>query len=459
MSERASPTSTSTGSPAGSRRAELGKLNFPVPARHALPGIKKYAHVERAGRRDLAAYVEASRGCKHHCRHCPIPPVYDGRFFVVPVDTVLADVRQQVEAGASHVTFGDPDFLNGPRHGLAVARALHAELPRVTFDFTAKVEHLLRERLHLGELAALGCAFIVTAAESLDDRVLGYLDKGHTARDLVAALGAAREAGIALRPTWVAFTPWTTLEGYRQWLDFLADEALVDHVDPVQYGIRLLIHPARCCSTAQMRPHLGELVPGGFHYRWTHPDPRVERLAEEVAGVVAAGAERNEDAALTFDRVRGLAAAAAGAPAPEPLGLPANRTQAAAAHRAVVLLSGADPGPVGPVLGRRRIRRYTTGLRGDVMSDDLKTKVQELIDSMINPAVAGHGGFVELVDVQDNRVYLQMGGGCQGCGAADITLKSGIERLIKEELPEVAEVLDTTDHASGSNPYYQAGKA
>ena len=93
------------------------------------------------------------------------------------------------------------------------------------------------------------------------------------------------------------------------------------------------------------------------------------------------------------------------------------------------------------------------------MSAELKTRVQELIDSMINPAVAGHGGFVELIDVQDNRVYLQMGGGCQGCGAADITLKAGIERLIKEEIPEVAEVLDTTDHAAGANPYYTPGKA
>lgn len=92
------------------------------------------------------------------------------------------------------------------------------------------------------------------------------------------------------------------------------------------------------------------------------------------------------------------------------------------------------------------------------MSTDLKDRVQELIDTMINPAVAGHGGFVELIDVQDNRVYLQMGGGCQGCGAADMTLKGGIERLIKEEIPEVEEVLDTTDHASGSNPYYTAGK-
>lgn len=93
------------------------------------------------------------------------------------------------------------------------------------------------------------------------------------------------------------------------------------------------------------------------------------------------------------------------------------------------------------------------------MSDELATKVQELIDSTINPAVAGHGGFVQLVEVKDNKVYLQMGGGCQGCGAADVTLKQGIERLIKEEIPEVAEVLDATDHSAGTNPYYTAGKA
>jgi Fe/S biogenesis protein NfuA len=95
----------------------------------------------------------------------------------------------------------------------------------------------------------------------------------------------------------------------------------------------------------------------------------------------------------------------------------------------------------------------------ELKTDDLRARVQELIDTMINPAVAGHGGFVELVDVQDDRVYLQMGGGCQGCGMSDVTLKAGIERLIKEEIPEVGEVVDTTDHSSGSNPYYTAGKA
>jgi radical SAM superfamily enzyme YgiQ (UPF0313 family) len=308
------------------RGVTLTKLDFPVPARSALPSLKKYAHVEREGRRELAAYVEASRGCKHLCRHCPLPPVYGGRFFVVPVETVLADVRQQVGAGAAHVTFGDPDFLNGPRHALAVARALHAEFPSVTFDFTAKIEHLLRQRAMLPELAALGCAFVVSAAESLDDRVLAILDKGHTRADIVAALAATRAAGLALRPTWVAFTPWTALEGYREWLDFIAAEGLVDAVDPVQYGIRLLVPPGSLLlQRPELTPHVGALVPGGFHHAWRHPDPRVDRLAEEVAAAVAAAAERETDAAVTFERVRALAAAAAGAPTPASVALPVNR--------------------------------------------------------------------------------------------------------------------------------------
>jgi radical SAM superfamily enzyme YgiQ (UPF0313 family) len=307
-------------------RVGLDKLSFPTPSRSALPSLKKYAHLERNGGRELAAYVEASRGCKHRCRHCPIPPVYDGRFFVVPVATVLADVRQQVAAGASHVTFGDPDFLNGPRHALAVARALHAEFPEVTFDFTAKIEHLLRHRAHLPELAALGCVFVVSAAESLDDRVLGILDKGHTRSDIEAALGAVRAAGIAPRPTWVAFTPWTTLDGYHEWLDVLAAWDLVDHVDPVQYGIRLLIPPGSLLlDRPELGPVLGPLVAGGFHYRWTHPDPRVDRLADTVGALVAAAAERAEDAAVTFERVRAVTAEAAGAPPPPPLGLAPDR--------------------------------------------------------------------------------------------------------------------------------------
>jgi Fe/S biogenesis protein NfuA len=89
---------------------------------------------------------------------------------------------------------------------------------------------------------------------------------------------------------------------------------------------------------------------------------------------------------------------------------------------------------------------------------ELKEKVQELIDTMINPAVAGHGGYIELLDVKEGTAYIRMSGGCQGCGAADMTLKGGIERLIFEEIPEITEVLDVTDHAAGENPYYSPSK-
>ena len=307
-------------------RVRLARLDFPVPARAALPALKKYAHLDREGASHLVGYVEASRGCKHGCRHCPIPPVYGRRFFVVPPEVVLADVRQQVTAGAAHVTFGDPDFLNGPRHALAVARALHAEFPALTFDFTAKIEHLLRERAHLAELAALGALFVVSAAESLDEAVLAILDKGHTRADIETALAVTRAAGLSLRPTWVAFTPWTTLAGYGAWLDFIATEGLVDATDPVQYALRLLVPPGSwLLQEPAMRRHLGPLVPDGFHYEWTHPDPRVDALQADVAAVVAAAADRREDAALGFDRVRALAAAAAGAPAPASVGLAPDR--------------------------------------------------------------------------------------------------------------------------------------
>ena len=87
-------------------------------------------------------------------------------------------------------------------------------------------------------------------------------------------------------------------------------------------------------------------------------------------------------------------------------------------------------------------------------SEELKKKVQEVLDSQINPSVASHGGFVDLIAVENNNVYIRMGGGCQGCGAANMTLKMGIERTIREAIPSIGQILDSTDHASGNNPYY-----
>jgi radical SAM superfamily enzyme YgiQ (UPF0313 family) len=306
------------------RRTVLDKLAFPVPSRANLPSLKKYAHLERDGGLTLAGHVEASRGCRHMCRHCPIPAVYGGRFFVVPVDVLLGDVRQQVEAGATHITFGDPDFLNGPGHALAVARALHREFPQLTFDFTAKIEHLLRRRASLPELRRLGCVFIVSAAESLSDTVLAHLDKGHTRADIEAAVQLVSEAGITLRPTWVPFTPWTSLDDYRVLLDFIATHGLIDATDPVQYAIRLLIPPGSLLlESPALRPYLGELVEAQFYYRWTHPDARMEALHADVSALVAGAADQRSDAAAVFqsvgelaDRVAGVAARAFVPPAP-----------------------------------------------------------------------------------------------------------------------------------------------
>jgi len=286
----------------------LEKLSFTVPTRTSLPALEEYSQLEHNGNRQTAGYVEASRGCLHLCTHCPIPPVYGGRFFVLPQDVVLEDIRRQVQAGAKHITFGDPDFLNGPKHSLRVVRAMHEEFPSLTFDFTAKVEHLLNRGEDLAEFGASGCLFIITAVESLSERVLEILDKQHTYEDVVGALNIVRDAGITMRPTWVTFTPWTTLDDFLEVLHFVEANGLIDHVDPVQYAIRLLIPPGSWLAEhPETLPHRGPLDEAAFTYRWTHPDPRMDQLQKDVARIVEQDAEAEEDAATTFYRILELA--------------------------------------------------------------------------------------------------------------------------------------------------------
>jgi hypothetical protein len=178
----------------------------------------------------------------------------------------------------------------------------------VSFDFTAKVEHLLRHRAMLSELRALGCAFVVSAAESLSDTVLRHLDKGHTRADIEELVRLMRGIELPLRPTWVAFTPWTSLEDYRAMLTFVDAEGLVDSVDPIQYSLRLLVPPGSLLvDHPAMRPYLGPLVERIFSYAWTHPDPRMDALQGEVAGIVERGAEVRADDAVTFAQVRAAA--------------------------------------------------------------------------------------------------------------------------------------------------------
>jgi radical SAM superfamily enzyme YgiQ (UPF0313 family) len=282
----------------------LRRIEFAVPRRAALPALTRYARLVHEGTERLAGQTEASRGCLHRCRHCPIPPVYGGRFFVVPRDIVLADIRGQVASGATHMTFGDPDFLNGPGHSLAILRAARAEFPALTFDFTAKIEHLLKHRDLLPEMACLGCLFVVSAVESIDDRVLAILDKGHTRADVETVIGLTRSVGISLRPSLVPFTPWTGLSDYRMLLSFIERHALIDHLDPVQLVIRLLLPPGSLLlNHAEMRPHVGALDAERFTYGWTHVDPRMDRLQKDLSALVEKAALDGEDQRLTFDRI------------------------------------------------------------------------------------------------------------------------------------------------------------
>lgn len=306
----------------------LRRLAFPVPDRADLPPLARYAAFNRGGERVAAGYVEGSRGCLHTCLHCPLTPVYGGRFFVIPREVVLADIRAQVAAGARHITFGDPDFLNGPGHAMRIARAMHAEWPELTFDATIKIEHILEHRALFPELAELGCAFVVSALESLSDTVLRELDKGHTRAGAIEALAVLDAAGIPMRPSLLPFTPWTTLDDYLELLDFFASRRLLDQVDPVHFAIRLLIPPDSALLRANAgAPWLGDLDAAAFTYRWRHPDPRLDALHAGVAAAVETGEREGADPVTTFAQIEALAYRYAGA---EP---PARSPQLAAAAR------------------------------------------------------------------------------------------------------------------------------
>ena len=295
----------------------LEKLSFPVPSRQSLPGLSMYARLEHRGEQRLVGSVEASRGCKHMCLHCPIPPVYGGRFFVVPSEVVLQDIRNLAGAGASHITFGDPDFLNGPAHSLRIVRAMHEELPEITFDFTAKVEHIVKYRALFPELSALGCLFVVSAVESLSDGVLGHLEKGHTRADVGTALEILRESRITLRPSLVSFTPWTTLDDYIDVLEFVENHGMIDQVDPVQYSIRLLVPPGSALlEQTAIRPFFGELDQASFLYPWIHSDHRMDLLYQEVSAIVEEAARLGGDPVQTFEHVREHAYRMRGDPVP-----------------------------------------------------------------------------------------------------------------------------------------------
>lgn len=273
----------------------LERIAFVPPQRDLLPVLDNYAKLRVDGEARTVGYTEASRGCKHRCRHCPVVNVYDGRFRVVPGEVVLEDIRRQVAAGAQHITFGDPDFWNGPTHAERIVQALHAEFPALTYDVTIKVEHLLQNRGGLAGLRETGCLMITSAVECLDDRVLALLEKGHTKADFVEAVGLVREAGLTLAPTFIAFTPWTTRAAYIDLLRTLAELELVENVSPVQLALRLLIPTG---SRLLELPEVQAVVTGfdreALLHRWQHPDGEMDQLAAAAIRIAGKRGTRAE---------------------------------------------------------------------------------------------------------------------------------------------------------------------
>jgi radical SAM superfamily enzyme YgiQ (UPF0313 family) len=283
----------------------LARLRFATPDRSDLPALKNYAHlVMPEGEHKVVGYTEASRGCKHLCRHCPIVPVYNGVFRIVDREVVLSDIRQQVKAGAQHITFGDPDFFNGVGHAVPLVEALHQEFPELTYDVTIKVEHLRENTELLKTLRETGCLFIVSAVESLNNAILEKLQKGHSREDFFGVVEECRRARLALQPTFVPFTPWTTFENYLDLLEQLRRLELIGAVAPIQLAIRLLVTAgSRLLEIAEVRERIGPFDAKSLIYPWEHSVPGIDRLCEELQDIASSAEKLKQGRAAIFERI------------------------------------------------------------------------------------------------------------------------------------------------------------
>jgi radical SAM superfamily enzyme YgiQ (UPF0313 family) len=299
------------------------------PRRHALEHESRYVRLSKDGDELPTGYVATTRGCKHTCRHCPIPAAYEGSFYALPLARIIADIDAAVALGARHITFADADFLNGPTHAVRVARELHRRHPALTFDYTAKIEHLLQHAGVVDELYALGNLFVVSAVESFNDEVLRRLDKGHTAEDAIAVIRSFHARGITLRPSLVPFTPWETRDSLTALFETVAREGMIDAIDPVQYSIRLLVPAGSLLlRDAAGSVHFGAFDAEHFSHGWSHPDPGMDALQHQLAAISSDAARRNASVEQTFARMAAAVAPGRAMPlSPRATGRPPRLTE------------------------------------------------------------------------------------------------------------------------------------
>lgn len=252
----------------------------------ALP-IAHYTKLLINGEEKLVGYTETTRGCNHKCTHCPVPVVYDGRIRINLPEWVIPDIDQLVEAGAEHITFGDPDFFNAPAHAMKVLGTMHHRHPKLTFDVTIKIEHLLLHNDLLPELALMGCVFIVSAFEHTSERVLEVLQKNHSKSDMTKAIQLCRDNSIEIRPSLLPFTPWTTPSDIKDLFEFVIENNIVANIDPVQFSIRLLVPEGSLLLQSEATSHY--FIPpqssSPLTYEWVSKFEELEVLQQELTKI------------------------------------------------------------------------------------------------------------------------------------------------------------------------------
>ena len=273
-----------------------------------------YAHlVLPNGEHRTVGYTEASRGCKHLCRHCPIVPVYNGVFRIVDREVVLADIRQQVAAGAQHITFGDPDFFNGVGHAIPLVQALHREFPALTYDVTIKVEHLLQNsRIAAGRCGKRDACSSFPRSSLWTTASCRNCRRATRARiSFVSSKNAVGRYHSNRRL--FHLPPGRHSENYLDLFENLRRLHLIEAVAPIQLAIRLLIPSGSLLlNYPEVREMVGPFDSGALVYPWKNPHPGVDRLAEEIHEIVAASEKMKRSRTATFEQLWRAAHRAAG---------------------------------------------------------------------------------------------------------------------------------------------------
>lgn len=259
-------------------KAPRGRLQLSAPARDLFPALIHYeAHHGPWG---LMGNLEASRGCHHKCTYCSVYGAYDGGSAAYETDAVVADALQLADDGVRHFCFIDAEFFNSRTNGKTIMRRVVDEVGPCTFEFTTRVDHVLKYTRELDELVGLGLRRVTSALEFPSDRILRIFDKGIDVADMRRAIVEADRLGVVLNPTFIPFTPWIEYDELLTFEDFLVETGLAKVAEPTVLQTRLLLFrgsPLLHSPWIQDTP----LTDNGFWFGWEHEDPRVEDLWHE----------------------------------------------------------------------------------------------------------------------------------------------------------------------------------